>query len=145
MDYYKFRETPLHHLKAGYHTALGVACKWCGSAFELRHAMPPACPHAAPPLHEELRLFASFSMTMLARTDGYLWDAAGAKPLDAVLEDGELKIAPKTIAELSLDSAPDHGLRLGCPALRARCQTGLPVFSGIIAWVEQVFSHYLAL
>ncbi|HLK58774.1 MAG TPA: hypothetical protein VKU00_19535 [Chthonomonadaceae bacterium] len=140
---YWFRETPLHHLKAGYHTALGVACKWYGSTFELLQDRPQCCPLATRRFREELRLFASFSLTMLVRTDSYLWDSAGAKPLDAIWEDGTLKIALKTMEELSLDSAPDYGIRLGCPALRARRQAGEPAFPGILDWVEQVFSRYL--
>ena len=143
VDAYWFRQTPLHHLKAGYHTALGVACKWYGSIFELLAAAPQSCPRAAPPFREEFRLFASFSLTMLSRTDGFLWDSTDAKPLDAVLEDEALLITHKAIEELSLSNAPDYGLRLGCPALRARRQAGLPAFSGIIAWVEQLFSRYL--
>ena len=142
VDRYWFRETPLHHLKAGYHTALGVACKWYGSAFELRTEAPPSCPRAAPDFQDELRMFASFSMTMLTRTDGYLWDSAGAEPLDAVLDGDTLRVASRLVAELSLETAPDYGLRLGCPALRARRENGTPAFAGMIGWVEQVFSHY---
>lgn len=142
LDDYWFRKTPEHHLKAGYHTALAVACKWYGTAYE-QLAATHSCPDAAPCFREELRQFATFSMTMLARTDFYLWNSAGAEPMDAVLEDGTLKIAPKTIETLSLDNAPDYGLRLGCPALRARQQEGLSAFLGMIAWVEQVFGHYL--
>src|SRR5579871_1773166 len=88
---YWFRETPVHHLKAGYHTALGVACKWYGSTFELLQDRSQCCPLATRRFREELRLFASFSLTMLVRTDSYLWDSAGAKPLDAIWEDGTLK------------------------------------------------------
>jgi hypothetical protein len=143
IDHYWFRESPLHHLKAGYHTALGVACKWYGSTFELLPNAPQSCPHATRRFREELRLFASFSMTMLTRTDGYLWDSADAKPLNAIVEEGTLKAAQQSPEELSLAAAPDYGLRLGCPALRARREAGLPAFPGIIDWVEQVFSRYL--
>ena len=143
VDPYWFRESPLHHLKAGYHTALGVACKWYGSAFELLEETPPSCPHTAFHFREELRQFASFSLTMLARTDRYLWDSTSAEPLQAVVEDGTLKMAYKAREELSLESVPDYGVRLGCPALRARCESGPPAFAGIIDWVEQVFSRYL--
>ena len=140
---YWFRETPLHHLKAGYHTALGAACKWYGSAFELLEDAPPSCPHSMPCFQEELRLLASFSMTMLARNDGFLWDSTDARPLDAVLDGGMFLMAERAIEELSLSNAPDYGLRLGCPALRARRAAGLPAFPGIIAWVEQIFCRYL--
>ena len=144
VDSYWFRETPLHHLKAGYHTALGVSCKWYGSAFELQSDLPPSCPYAAPRFQEELRRFASFSLTMLVRTDGYLWDSTDAKPLDAVMENGTLRMARKAVEGLSLETAPDYGLRLGCPALRARREAGLPAFVGLTDWVEQVFARYLA-
>ena len=140
---YWFRETPLHHLKAGYHTALGVACKWYGSAFELREETLHSCPRRTHYFHEPLRRFASFSLTMLVRTDDYLWDSTDAKPLDAILQDGELLIGHKTIEELALESAPDYGVRLGCPALRARREEGLPAFAGVIDWVEQVFVRSL--
>ena len=143
MDYYWFRESPLHHLKAGYHTALGAACKWYGSAFEFLGDAPPSCPYAAPDFQEELRLFASFSLTMLARTDGFLWDSTDAKPLEAVLDGETLLIAEKAAAELSLENAPDYGLRLGCPALRARKTAGLPAFPGITDWVARTFSRSL--
>ncbi len=92
---------------------------------------------------EEMRLFASFSLTMLVRTDRYLWDSAGATPLDAVIDEGVLKIAPQSLEELCIESAPDYGLRLGCPALRARRIGGVPAFAGILDWVEDVFSRYL--
>jgi hypothetical protein len=140
---YWFRETPLHHLKAGYHTALGVACKWYGSALEARQDVPASCPHSLPDFSGELRQFASFSLTMLARTDRYLWDSAGAAPMEAVWEAGNLSVVSATIAEIDLVTAPDYGLRLGCPALRARGQSGTPAFQGMIDWVEQVFSRYL--
>ena len=143
VDSYWFRETPLLHLKVGYQTALGVACKWYGSALEPGKETSASCTHVTPHFAAELRHFASFSLTMLRRTDRYLWDSAGAAPLDAVLEDGTLKIAHKAIEEISLESAPDCGIRLGCPALRARRQSGAPAFHGIIDWVEQVFSRYL--
>jgi hypothetical protein len=136
---YWFRKTALHHLKAGYHTSLGVACKWYGSAFELM----PETPHSAPSFREELRLFASFSLTMLTRTDRYLWDSAGADPLEATWNDGTLTIAEKAIEELQLECAQDYGARLGCPALRARRESGTPAFPGMIDWVETVFSRYL--
>ena len=143
VDWYWFRESPLHHLKTGYHTALAVACKWYGSAFELLPDAAHPCPHSSLLFREELRHFASFSLTMLTRADGYLWDSAGAEPLAAIVEEGTLKIAHKAIQELSLDTAPDYGLRLGCPALRARSGTERPAFSGVIAWVEQVFCRHL--
>jgi len=142
VDTYWFRETPLHHLKAGYHTALAVTCKWYGTAFELRTANPASCPHADLHFAAELRQFASLSMTMLTRTDGYLWDSAGAHPMDAILEDGTLKIRAKPVEEIALENAPDYGVRLGCPALRARRQEGSAAFPGIIEWVEQIFSRY---
>ena len=157
LDAYWFRETPLHHLKAGYHTALAVACKWYGSAFELMNKKLNETPDGAPnetpeePLVIELRLreglrrFASFSMTMLYRTDGYLWDSAGAMPLDAIANGSTLFIGHRELEELDLTCAPDFGLRLGCPALRARAEHGLPAFSGIVQWVEQVFTEYLLL
>lgn len=145
VDAYWFRETPLHHLKTGYHTALAVSCKWYGAALELqKEARPSSCSHAMPHFSAELRQFASFSLTMLHRTDRYLWDSAGAEPLDAVWESGTLKIAHKAIEEISPASAPDYGLRLGCPALRARRQSGTPAFQGIVEWVEQVFSRHLS-
>ncbi len=144
LDFYWFRETPLHHLKAGYHTALGVACKWYGAAFELHQETPGSCPHTTPRFRDELRQFASSSLTLLVRTDRYLWDSAGAEPMEAILEEGILKIASKLPPELSLDTAPDYGIRLGCPALRARRQEGTPAFPGIIDWVEQVFTQYLS-
>ena len=140
---YWFRQTPLLHLKAGYHTALAVACKWYGSMFELLPNTSASCPYATRGLSEELRRFASFSMTMLVRTDSYLWDSAGAESLEAALEGGTLKVVHKAVEEARLDSAPDYGLRLGCPALRARNQAGQPAFPGIVAWVEQVFSRHL--
>lgn len=144
LDFYWFRETPLHHLKAGYHTALAVACKWYGSAHELLHDAPhPPCQHTTPRFRDELRQFASSSLTMLVRTDRYLWDSAGGEPMEAILEDGTIKVAHKLPPELSLNTAPDYGLRLGCPALRARRQEGTPAFPGIIDWVEQVFTDYL--
>ena len=143
VDTYWFRESPLHHLKAGYHTALAVTCKWYGAAFELRNANPAFCPHAAIDFSVELRQLASFSMTMLTRTDGYLWDSAGAKPMDVVLEEGILKLRAQTIEEIDLEGAPDYGVRLGCPALRARRQGGPAAFPGLLNWVEQTFSRYL--
>jgi hypothetical protein len=143
VDAYWFRETPLHHLKAGYHTALAVACKWYGSAFELRAEMPPSCPHDALHFSAELRQFAAFSLTMLTRTDGSLWDSAGASPMDAVLENGTLQVLFQPVEEIALESAPDYGVRLGCPALRARRQEGAAAFPGLLTWVEQIFSRYL--
>lgn len=144
VDHYWFRESPLHHLKAGYHTALAVACKWYGTAYELRKESSLARPPADFDFSAELRQFASFSLTMLTRTDRYLWDSAGAEPMEAILQDGALRVVPHTIPELSLQSAPDYGVRLGCPALRARRQEGTSAFLGIIGWVEQVFSRYLS-
>jgi hypothetical protein len=141
VDHYWFRQTPMHHLKAGYHTALSVACKWYGSAFELWCASADASTH--PALRKELRMFASFSMTMLARTDGWLWDSAGAEPMDVIVEDGRLKVATRQLEELNLVHAPDYGVRLGCPALRARREQGPPPFDGIVQWVEEVFERYL--
>jgi hypothetical protein len=143
VDTYWFRETPLLHLKVGYQTALGVACKWYGSALELGKETSASCTHVTPHFAAELHQFASFSLTMLRRTDRYLWDSAGADPLDAVLEDGTLKIAHKAIEEIYLENAPDYGIRIGCPALRARRQSGTPAFQGIVNWVEQVLSLYL--
>lgn len=142
---YWFRETPQHHLKAGYHTALGAACKWYGSACETLADAPPSCPYtvAAPHFQEELRLLASFSLTMLARTDGILWDSTDAKPLEAVFNGETLLMADSSVEDISLDAAPDYGLRFGCPALRTRRAAGLPAFSGIIDWVERIFSRYL--
>ncbi len=121
VDTYWFRETPLHHLKAGYHTALGVACKWYGSAFELRNESPGACPHESLRFSAELRQFASFSMSMLTRTEGYLWDSAGAAPMNMVLEEGVLKLRGQLIEEIALESAPDYGVPPGLP-----CVTGTP-------------------
>lgn len=143
VDAYWFRETPLHHLKAGYHTALAVACKWYGSACELRSEGPASCPHEALHFSAELRQFASFSMTMLTRTDGSLWDSAGASPMDAVLEEGTLNLRAQPIEEIALKDAPDYGVRLGCPALRARRREGSAVFPGLLDWVEQIFTRYL--
>ena len=143
VDAYWFRQSPPQHLKAGYHTALAVACKWYGSALELLLGPEASCPPAVCQFRGELRQFASFSMTMLERTDGYLWDSAGAEPLDAVIEEGTLKIGMRAIEELSLANAPDYGVRLGCPALRARSEAGPPAFDGVITWMEQVFSKYL--
>ena len=141
VDRYWFRQTPLHHLKAGYHTALSVACKWYGSAFELKCASDDTNTHLC--LSKELRMFATFSMTMLARTDGWLWDSAGAEPMDVIVEDGKLKVAARQLEELNLVQAPDFGVRLGCPALRARREQGPPAFDGIVQWVEEVFERYL--
>ncbi len=143
VDHYWFRAAPVHHLKAGYHTALGAACKWYGSAFELLQDGQRSCPHITRRFREELRLFASFSLTMLVRTDGYLWDSAGAKALDAIIEDETLKVATRDLKDLCLERAPDYGVRLGCPALRARRNEGAAAFPGILDWVEDVFSRYL--
>jgi hypothetical protein len=140
---YWFRESPLHHLKAGYHTALSVACKWYGSTFELLQQAPQSYPDVTRRFRDDLALFASFSLTMLVRTDRYLWDSAGAEPLAAVLDGDTLKVVHRAVEELSLATAPDFGLRLGCPALRTRRQAGAPVFVGMVDWVEQVFTHYL--
>ena len=144
VDAYWFRETPLHHLKAGYHTALGVFCKWRGATVASSAEAQTSCPYAPPGFQEELRLFASFSLTMLVRMDGCLWDSTDAKPMEAVLDGDTLLVAEKAIEELCLASAPDYGLRLGCPALRARReQAGLPAFPGIVDWVDRIFSRYL--
>jgi len=143
-DHYGFRVSPLHHLKAGYHTALCVACKWHGTAYELSRCIPPDCPHDTPQFRDELRFFASFSMSMLARSDGYLWDSAGAEPMDAVLDDGILKPASLEIEEVQLERVPDFGVRLGCPALRAKCADGSAAFIGIVEWVEHEFGRWLA-
>ena len=135
---YGFRSSPLHHIKAGYHTALGVACKWYGSTLEnLPAGSPP------PQFSEELRQFASFSMSMLARTDGYLWDSAGAAPMDIVMAEGGMLLTVKDFPHLDLTKAPDYGVRLGCPALRARSEQGPAAFSGIICWVETLFTRHL--
>jgi len=53
------------------------------------------------------------------------------------------KVLAHPVEEIALESAPDSGVRLGCPALRARRQGGPPAFPGLLDWVEQVFSHYL--
>jgi hypothetical protein len=140
---YWFRETPIHHLKAGYHTALGVACKWYGSTFELLKAERQPCPAITSRFRDELRAFATFSLTMLVRTDGYLWDSAGARALNAIIDDGTLKIAARPFAKLCLELEPDYGVRLGCPALRARGSAEPPAFAGILDWVEDIFSRYL--
>ncbi len=143
VDHYWFRQTPLLHLKAGYHTGLSAACKWYGSAFELMPHTSTTGTLATREFPRYLRRFTSFSLTMLTRTDGYLWDSANAEPLEAVLEGETLKIAPKAVKVWRLESAPDYGLRLGCPALGARSEAGQPAFQGLIAWVEQVFARYL--
>ena len=139
---YWFRETPLHHLKAGYHTALGVACKWYGSYYE-RCTTQGVAPDLI--FRAELRSFASFSMTMLHRTDGYLWDSAAASDLDAIIERGQPLLREQSIERIDPNTMPDKATRLGCPALRAK-QIGTAQqspFDGVVQWVEQVFQEYL--
>ncbi len=142
-DHYGFRVSAMHHLKAGYHTALCVACKWHGTACELIRTAPPGTSHAMPQFRDELRLFATFSMSMLARSDGYLWNSAGAEPMDAEFENGILKPATREIEEVPLENVPDFGVRLGCPALRAKSAEGPAAFMGIVQWVEREFGTWL--
>jgi hypothetical protein len=139
---YWFRETPLHHLKAGYHTALGVACKWYGSYIEkcLEQGIEPTQTY-----QDELKTFASFSMSMLHRTDKYLWDSAASVDLEAIVEDSFLLVHEKKIDTIEPISLPDKAARLGCPALRAKKsdESLYSPFDGVILWVEKVFHSYL--
>jgi hypothetical protein len=59
------------------------------------------------------------------------------------LEEGKLVIMERDVAELDLSRATDYGVRLGCPALRARHGYCPPAFEGMIDWVEAVFFRYL--
>ena len=145
LDYYWFRQSPRHHLKAGYHTALAVACKWYGTAMELaatemRGQQPPDLS-----FKKELHLFASASMTMLSRSDGWLWDSAGAEPLEARLEGTTLCPKHRPLPRLELSAQPDCGVRMGCPALRARAAGAQSApFLGVIAWMENTYCSTLA-
>jgi hypothetical protein len=141
LDHYGFRVSPQHHLKAGYHTALAVACKWYGTAAE--HVATHPDWQAPAGFKKELRLFAASSMTMLARTDGWLWDSAGAEPMDAQMHGATLLAAHKHMPVLSLETQQDCGVRMGCPALRAKAEDGPTPFNGIVEWVERVYSEAL--
>ena len=141
LDHYGFRVSPQHHLRAGYHTALAVACKWYGTAAE--HAANHPGSQRAAGFTKELRLFASCSMTMLARTDRWLWDSAGAEPMDAQMEGNTMRVAHKPVSVLNLETQQDCGVRMGCPALRAKAEEGPTPFNGIVEWVERVYSEAL--
>ena len=56
---------------------------------------------------------------------------------------GKVQVSRPAHRGIALESAPDYGVRLGCPALRARRQDGPAAFPGLLDWVEQTFSHYL--
>ena len=140
--YYWFRETPLHHIKAGYHTALGVACKWYGSYFE-------TCPDKKKmriSFERELKTFASFSMSMLQRTDTLLWDSAAARAMECIHQKDTVQFKIAEVANRDLHTEIDKGARVGCPALRAKsyCTEIDTPFIGTIRWVEAVFDAFLS-
>lgn len=133
---YWFRETPHHHLKLGYHTAISAFWKMLGGGHALYlEKTGQFSPSNRESLLKLSRVMATFNLEMLLALDGVLWDGAAANPLDLeISHDGEPHLTDETI-ELVTERFKDPSQRLGCPALRTTA------FSGIQNWCEQVFDR----
>lgn len=132
--HYWFRETPYHHLKLGYHTAISAFWKMLGGGHALyMEKTGDFTEQNRRSLLKLTKIMATFNLEMLIALDGVLWDGAAANPLTLeISKDGEPKLTDDVI-ELVRAKFINPSERLGCPALRTRA------FQGVCDWTELVF------
>lgn len=143
--FYWFRQTPLHHLKLGYHTAISALWKMWGGGVELclKHNV-----EWNEKMHEQFfnyaKQTASFHLEMLTAVDGVLWDGAGATSIPASsFENGVPEISKEQI-EMILSGFPKNPGQLsegrfGCPALTSKATRTKSIFDGVAFWIEKIF------
>lgn len=145
--FYWFRQTPLHHLKLGYHTAISALWKMWGGGYELclKHNIPWDDKFQEK-FFSYAKQTASFHLEMLTAVDGTLWDGAGATSIPADgFDGGEPVISMEHIKKI-LEGFPKNPKmlsegRLGCPALTSQAQNTKSVFDGVTMWTDKIFNE----